>query len=209
MKTSRRDLAPLANIRFSVRGLLSCALALSLQPTPCLDAMPALAAPPAAKDKKVKQDPPLNGLPIAELSADEAILHALNRLAYGPRPGDVDRIKQVGLAKWIDQQLNPASIDDKAVEARLEALPTLRLTSAKLIEEYPRPKQAAKQETKLQQAQFGSDAAAATIARDSQADTDSMSASSKSDSDAGDAPSSMKQPTANVATPGAVQAWSA
>src|ERR1700748_2070621 len=124
MKTSRRDLATLANICFSVRGLLSCALALSLQSAPFLDAMPALAVLSAANDKKVKQqDPPLHGLPIAELSADQAILHALNRLAYGPRPGDVERIKQLGLAKWIDQQLNSGSIYDKAVEARLEALP--------------------------------------------------------------------------------------
>src|SRR5712692_5545712 len=42
----------------------------------------------AAKDKKPKADPALKGLPITELSPDEAILHALSRLAYGPRPGD-------------------------------------------------------------------------------------------------------------------------
>src|SRR4029077_1157950 len=109
--------------------------------------------PAAAKDKKVKQDPALKGLPITELSADEAILHALNRLAYGPRPGDVERVRQMGLAKWIEQQLNPNAIDDRAVEARLEQFPTLRMSSAKLLAEYPQPKQQAKQ-------------AAATIARD-------------------------------------------
>ena len=64
--------------------------------------------------------------------ADEAILHALNRLAYGPRPGDIERVRQMGLAKWIDQQLNPNSIDDKAVEARLDAYPTLRMSSKQL-----------------------------------------------------------------------------
>src|SRR5947209_16980559 len=87
---------------------------------------------PPAKDKKQKQDPALKGLPVTELSPDEAILHALNRLAYGPRPGDVERIRQMGLAKWIDQQLNPGSVDDKAVEARLQNLPTLRMSTAKL-----------------------------------------------------------------------------
>ncbi len=76
----------------------------------------------SGKDKKPKQDPALKGLPITELSADEAILHALNRLAYGPRPGDMERVRQMGLAKWIDQQLNPNSIDDRAVEARLESV---------------------------------------------------------------------------------------
>src|SRR5712691_7527760 len=108
--------------------------------------LPAGAAiPAAAKDKKTKQDPSLKGLPITELTPDEAILHALNRLAYGPRPGDVERIRQMGLAKWIDQQLNPNSIDDKAMEARLQNYPTLKMSAAKLIDEYPQPKQAAKQ----------------------------------------------------------------
>jgi len=136
--------------------------------------LPAGAAIPAPKDKKPKLDPSLKGLPITELNADEAILHALNRLAYGPRPGDVERVRQMGLAKWIEQQLNPNSIDDKAMEARLQDYPTLRLSTAKLIDEYPQPKQAEKQAEKQAQAratqnQTRSDAAAETVARDMQA----------------------------------------
>jgi uncharacterized protein (DUF1800 family) len=129
----------------------------------------AVAAAPA-NDKKHKQDPALKGLPITELSADEAILHALNRLTYGPRPGDVERVRQMGLAKWIDQQLNPNSIDDRALEARLENYPTLRMPSAKLIAEYPQPKPAEKQAPQqAQSAQQGrSDTAAATIAHNMQ-----------------------------------------
>jgi uncharacterized protein (DUF1800 family) len=116
--------------------------------------VPAIAAIPAAatKDKKPKQDPALKGLPITELTADEAILHAMNRLAYGPRPGDVERVRQMGLAKWIDQQLAPNSIDDKALNARLENLPTLSLSATQLIEEYPQPKQAAAQAAKRAEA---------------------------------------------------------
>jgi uncharacterized protein (DUF1800 family) len=72
----------------------------------------------------------------------------MNRLAYGPRPGDVERVRQMGLAKWIDQQLAPNSIDDKALNARLENLPTLSLSATQLIEEYPQPKQAAAQAAK-------------------------------------------------------------
>jgi len=133
--------------------------------------LPALAAVPAAKDKKPKQDPSLKGLPITELSADEAILHALNRLAYGPRPGDLERVKQMGLAKWIEQQLNPNSMDDKTLEARLQDYPTLRISTAKLIDEYPQPKQAEKKAEKQAQAreqqnQSRSDAAAAVVEKD-------------------------------------------
>jgi uncharacterized protein (DUF1800 family) len=139
--------------------------------------VPSLAAtamPAAANDKKTKHDPALKNLPITELSADEAIFHALNRLAYGPRPGDVERVRQMGLAKWIDQQLNPNSIDDKALEARLEDYPTLKMSAANLIEDYPQPKQAEKEAAKRAQAQLEqqqqsrSDVAAAIVSRDMQ-----------------------------------------
>ena len=136
------------------------ALVLSFACLPLGVDVPAAVAAPAApaakeknKDKKQKLDPALKGLPITELTADEAILHALNRLAYGPRPGDIERVKQMGLAKWIEQQLNPNSLDDKAVEARLQDYPTLRMSTAKLIAEYPQPKQAEKQAEKSAQAQ--------------------------------------------------------
>ena len=39
-------------------------------------------------------------------------LHALNRLTFGPRPGDVERVTAIGVDKWIDQQLHPEKIDD-------------------------------------------------------------------------------------------------
>ncbi|MGC1686829.1 MAG: DUF1800 domain-containing protein [Candidatus Acidiferrales bacterium] len=85
-------------------------------------------------------------LPITELSEDEAILHALNRLAYGPRPGDIENVRKMGLENWIDQQLHPESIDDSALDARLEQYPTLRMSSKKLLHEFPPPQQAAKKE---------------------------------------------------------------
>ncbi len=94
-------------------------------------------------------------------------------MAYGPRPGDVERVQQMGLAKWIEEQLNPGAIDDKALEARLQNYPTLRLSTAKLIEEYPQPKQAAKlagltkQEFKERQTENRrTDAATEPVARD-------------------------------------------
>ncbi len=85
-------------------------------------------------------------LPITQLTEDQAILHALNRLAYGPRPGDVERIKQMGLAKWIDQQLDPGSIDDSALQRRLAQYSTLTMSSQQLLQAFPPPAQAAKRE---------------------------------------------------------------
>src|SRR5438309_1699019 len=145
---------------------VTCVLSLTVE-------LPASAAIPAvAKEKKPKADPALKGLPITELSPDEAILHALNRLAYGPRPGDVERVQQMGLAKWIEQQLNPNSIDDRAMEARLQDYPTLRMSTAKLIDEYPQPKQAEKQAQQVQaqarQERRRSDAAVIVVEKDTQ-----------------------------------------
>jgi len=58
----------------------------------------------------------------------------LNRAAFGPRPGDVERVRQMGVSAWIDEQLDFESIDDSAVEERLLAnLPTLSATAAQLL----------------------------------------------------------------------------
>jgi uncharacterized protein (DUF1800 family) len=151
MRTSRRHLSKpsspglRARVRLTPRAFLAWFLSLAILSSLGIEIPSASAA-----GKKLKQDPVLKGLPIADLTPDEAILHALNRLAYGPRPGDIERIKQLGLAKWIDQQLNPNSINDSSVEARLEIYPTLKMHSSQLLAEYPNPKQAIKQELKAQ-----------------------------------------------------------
>jgi uncharacterized protein (DUF1800 family) len=109
----------------------------------------------AGRDKRAvsnsqKGDPAeaasLKGLPPRGLSEDQAIVHALNRLGYGPRPGDVQRIKTMGLAKWIDRQLHPESLNDSALEARLSRFPTLSMSSEDLLQKFPRPAVAAKRE---------------------------------------------------------------
>jgi uncharacterized protein (DUF1800 family) len=83
-------------------------------------------------------------LPITELNETEAITHALNRLGYGPRPGDVDRIRKIGLETWINAQLHPETINDDSLRSRLSGYATLSMSPASLIAEYPRPDQAAK-----------------------------------------------------------------
>jgi len=99
------------------------------------------------KDQKSAAAPAaLKGLPATDLTENEAIVHALNRLGYGPRPGDVERLRQMGLAKWIDQQLHPESIEDSAMNTRLANFPTLTMSSGKLLSEFPRPAVAAKRE---------------------------------------------------------------
>jgi uncharacterized protein (DUF1800 family) len=64
-------------------------------------------------------------------------LHALQRLTFGPRPGDIERISAMGLDKWIDQQLHPDRIDDSAVEVRLAQFRTLHMDTKEMVENFP------------------------------------------------------------------------
>ena len=73
----------------------------------------------------------------SKVEGDERILQALGRFTYGPRAGDLERVRAMGLNAWFSQQLNPAKIDDSALEARLEAYPAMRLSLPQLMERYP------------------------------------------------------------------------
>jgi uncharacterized protein (DUF1800 family) len=75
----------------------------------------------------------------AQMDEKARALHALNRLAFGPRPGDVERVAAMGVDKWIDQQLRPDKIDDHALDARLEQFRTLRMSTREMVENFPPP----------------------------------------------------------------------
>src|ERR1700728_3921980 len=64
-----------------------------------------------------------------KLPKDQQVLQALDRLTFGPRPGDVERLKRIGLKKWIFEQLHPDRMEESPVlEAHLQALESLRMT---------------------------------------------------------------------------------
>jgi uncharacterized protein (DUF1800 family) len=79
------------------------------------------------------------------LSADRRILHLLNRITFGPRSGDAERVAKLGPDAYLDRQLRPETIDDSALEARLASLPTLAMNTEELMEKYPVPTQAFRQ----------------------------------------------------------------
>jgi hypothetical protein len=83
-------------------------------------------------------------LPITELSEDEAIAHALDRLGYGARPGDIERVRRLGLENWITRQLHPETLNDKAAENRLADYSTISMSASALMAEYPQANLAAK-----------------------------------------------------------------
>ena len=70
------------------------------------------------------------------LTEDEKIVHVLNRLAFGPRPGDVAAVREMGLDQWMEQQLHPEQIDDSAVDQAVAQLKAVQLPSADLMAAY-------------------------------------------------------------------------
>src|SRR5215471_1187589 len=92
----------------------------------------------------------LLALPIATASSaprtlteQEKVMHVLNRLAFGPRPGDVARVQQMGIRQYIEQQLHPEQIDDSAVDRQISQLSSIRMKTTELMARYPDPQQVA------------------------------------------------------------------
>ncbi|MGH9559309.1 MAG: DUF1800 family protein, partial [Bryobacteraceae bacterium] len=75
-----------------------------------------------------------------KLSKDERISHVLDRLTFGPRPGDVAAVKKIGLKKWIGLQLHPERIkENPELAKKLAPLKTLRMSPAEMVSSYPTP----------------------------------------------------------------------
>src|SRR5262245_25423021 len=85
----------------------------------------------------------------AKVPNDEAtIVHVLNRIGFGPRPGDVERVRAIGLERYIDQQLHPERIQDASASARLSGLTTLGMSSRQIAEQIAMPAMEARREEK-------------------------------------------------------------
>ena len=76
-----------------------------------------------------------------DLTADERVRHVLDRLTFGPRPGDIGRVSAMGVEKWIDMQLQPSAIDDSEADRLIASLETQRKTPWELIADHPDPQE--------------------------------------------------------------------
>jgi len=107
------------SIRYNLRKMSATALAAAvLLPSFVL-------ARPSGGDKK--------------LTEEQKIIHVLNRLGFGARPGDVEKVRAMGLQKYIDQQLNPASVDDAVAESKVKNLEVTQMSTAEIFAKYPNP----------------------------------------------------------------------
>ena len=82
-----------------------------------------------------KPKPKVDKLP----NDDRAITHVLNRIGFGPAPGDVKRIGQMGLEQYIDQQLHPEKLPDPGMRERVAGFTTLNLSSEQIATRYYQP----------------------------------------------------------------------
>jgi uncharacterized protein (DUF1800 family) len=73
----------------------------------------------------------------ARQNTPQQAMHALNRLTFGPRPGDVEHVQAIGVERWIEQQLHPEKIDDSLLEGRLALYPAIHLSGKELASRFP------------------------------------------------------------------------
>src|SRR5215475_9738841 len=74
-----------------------------------------------------------------KLTDEQKVAHLLDRVTFGARPGDVERVMKQGWEKYLDEQLRPESISDQAVGQRLKNIESIHLSSAELAKNYPPP----------------------------------------------------------------------
>jgi len=103
---------------------------------------PPIAPPPAAQPAAAPGPPPPSTAIHTSWDARKQASHALERLAYGPRPGEADSIAAAGVEGWIRRQMKPSTIADGIADGELRELPTLAMSPAELHVHYPRPKNA-------------------------------------------------------------------
>jgi uncharacterized protein (DUF1800 family) len=92
--------------------------------------LPCVAPPVLARKKDATP-------PNANINEQRRAIHALNRLTFGPRPGDVQHVMTLGVDQWIDLQLHPERINDDGLTSRLDPLRTTRMSTKELAQNFP------------------------------------------------------------------------
>jgi uncharacterized protein (DUF1800 family) len=112
------------SLRDSLARLLICNL---LAPAPMAAAAPAEASQRSGRPAYVS----------TQLQGDARIVHALDRLTFGPRPGDLEEVRAIGLDEWFEEQLHPAAIDQTDLNARLARFPAMQWSTRDLLFRIP------------------------------------------------------------------------
>ena len=112
---------------------------LSLRTVAVVAAVAGLACAPTTARDIARPSDPAAAVEAREQTADQQVRHVLNRLAFGARPGDAERVRGMGVDQWIAVQLEPSRIRDTVGERLAARLPTLAMSSPELLQRYPPP----------------------------------------------------------------------
>jgi uncharacterized protein (DUF1800 family) len=84
--------------------------------------------------------------PVTRTTDTRTVVHLLNRMTFGPRPGDIERVLAIGVSAYIDEQLHPERIPDEVVQPRLAALSPLTISARAYALDFYAPMVAARQQ---------------------------------------------------------------
>jgi uncharacterized protein (DUF1800 family) len=112
-----------------ITKLMSATAAMLLSVAPIRTYAQKTGAAPSAKAAMARSE-------VRELPADQQVIQALNRLTFGAKPGDVAKVRAIGLDKWIDQQLHPDKINDDAMNAFVSRYSALQQNQNDLLKQY-------------------------------------------------------------------------
>ncbi len=87
------------------------------------------------------------------------IAHVLDRIGFGAKPGDVERVQHMGLTAYIDRQLHPEKIADPALDTQLEQYTTITMSSKELADKYYMPALEVRRDAQLKQQKAAAKAA--------------------------------------------------
>jgi len=72
-----------------------------------------------------------------EQTVEQQVTQVLGRLAFGPRPGDIETVRAIGVDRWIDRQLTPERIPDTGFDGIIARMPISGDSARRLTDLYP------------------------------------------------------------------------
>jgi uncharacterized protein (DUF1800 family) len=100
-----------------------------------------VAAPLSVSAQKSKVSAPA----VSRLTEQQKVLHLLDRITFGARPGEVERVNKIGWEKYLEEQMQPEKISDEAVAQKLQSLATLRMSDEQIVKMYDPPQEVIKE----------------------------------------------------------------
>jgi uncharacterized protein (DUF1800 family) len=76
---------------------------------------------------------------LPSLTEEQKILHLLNRAGFGPRPGDIERVRRIGIERYIEEQLHPQDLSDEFLSRPLLAFNTLNMSIPETVQYFAPP----------------------------------------------------------------------